>query len=54
MSPDIEELKARIVAALDVVDFLDLVGYDLPDLLNIPEIEELIEENKPQLERACR
>jgi hypothetical protein len=51
---DIEELKARIVAVLDVTDFLDLIGYDLADLVNIPEIEEQIEEAYTRIDRACR
>lgn len=52
MHDDIEELKARIVAALDVTDFLDLVGCDLAYLVEIMEDE--IEENYTRLDRACR
>jgi hypothetical protein len=54
MHDDLEELKAQIIAVLDVTDFLDLVGYTLADLVNIPEVEELIEENYSRLVRACR
>lgn len=53
-SDDFEELKARIVAILDVTDFLDLIGYDLADLVNIPEIEDQIEEAYTRIDRACR
>jgi hypothetical protein len=48
----IEELKARIVAILDVTEFLDILGYDLSDLVEV--LEEQIEENKQEFERACR
>lgn len=54
MHDNIEELKARIIAALDVVDFMDLIGYELADLVNIPDIEERIEEEYARLDRACR
>lgn len=54
MSDDLEELKSLIVANLDVVEFLDLLGFDLNDLVNIPEVEEAIEENYTRLVRACR
>lgn len=54
MSDDVEELKALIVANLDVIDFLDLIGLEMVDLVNIPEVEELIEEYKSQLHRAVR
>jgi hypothetical protein len=52
MHDDIQELKARIVAGLDVVDFLDLIGFTLADLVEV--LEEEIEENYTQLDRACR
>jgi hypothetical protein len=51
---DLEELKALIVANLDVVEFLDLIGLELVDLVNLPEVEEQIEENYSRLVRAVR
>lgn len=48
----IDELKYKIVATLDVMEFLDIIGYDLSDLVEI--LEEQIEENEAALERACR
>lgn len=54
MSDDLEELKALIVANLDIIEFLDLLGLELVDLVNIPEVEESIEENHQRLHRACR
>lgn len=54
MHDDVEELKARIIAALDVTDFLDMLGWDLAELVNIPEVEEAIEENYERFDRACR
>lgn len=47
-----DDLKYRIVAQLDVLEFLDIIGYDLADLVEI--LEDEIEENKSELERACR
>lgn len=52
MSDDIEELKTLIVANLDVIDFLDILGLEMADLVDI--LEEQIEEQRPQLIRACR
>jgi len=52
MQPDLEELKQRIAATLDVVEFLDLLGLELSDLVDI--LEEEIDENFTKLERACR
>lgn len=52
MNDDLEELKARIVAVLDVTEFLDIIGYELADLVEV--LEEQIEENHAQLDRACR
>jgi len=50
MTPDIEELKQRIVAGLDVLEFLDLLGLDLSDLVEL--LEEQIEESAPELHAA--
>ena len=46
------ELKYRIAACLDVVDFLDIIGIDIGDL--VERFEDEIEEFEEQLERACR
>lgn len=47
-----DELKARIVAVLDVSEFLDIIGYTLADLVEV--LEDEIEENEQELDRACR
>lgn len=48
-----DELKLLIAAKLDVTDFMDVMGWDLADLLdNINE--EVLEEATTQLERAVR
>lgn len=52
MLDDIEELKALIVANLDVVEFLDILGLDMADLVNL--LEEEIEKEHTRLQRACR
>jgi hypothetical protein len=49
-----DEDKALIVANLDVLEFLDILGLEVADLINIPEIEELCEEQRQELLRACR
>jgi len=46
-----DELKYLISAKLDVIDFLDIVGYDLSDLLELMEDE--IEEHRQELVAAC-
>ncbi len=48
---DIDELKALIVAKLDVMEFLDILGMDVSDLVEI--LEEEIEENYSAFRRAC-
>lgn len=52
MVDDMDELKALLVAKLDVVEFLDLLGLEMVDLVDI--LEEQIEEEYPRLLRACR
>jgi hypothetical protein len=47
-----DNLKELIVAKLDVLEFLDIIGYELADLVEV--LEDEIEENKTELERACR
>ncbi len=49
---DIEELKINIIHKLDVIQFLDILGLDLTDLVDI--LEEEIERQQSQLERAVR
>ena len=49
---NVDDLKLLIAAKLDVIDFLDIIGYDLADLLEV--LEDEIEENIPQLVSACR
>ena len=46
-----DELKELIIHNLDVVEFLDIIGYDLADL--VPLLEDEIEEYNTQLKRAC-
>jgi len=46
-----DELKELIIHNLDVVEFLDIIGYDLADL--VPFLDEEIEEFHTQLKRAC-
>lgn len=50
MTADIEELKHRIVAGLDVIEFLDILGLDISDLVEL--LEEQIEESYPELHAA--
>lgn len=47
-----DDLKTLIVHNLDVLEFLDIIGYDLADLVEI--LEDEIETNEHELRRACR
>lgn len=47
MNADIQELKHRIVAGLDVMEFLDILGLDISDLVEL--LEEQIEDAYPEL-----
>lgn len=47
----VDDLKVLIASKLDVMDFLDIIGYDLCDLVEI--LEDEIEENFSQLVSAC-
>lgn len=47
-----DDLKTLIVAKLDVYDFLDIIGFELDDL--VEELEEYVEEYREELLRACR
>lgn len=46
-----DELKLLIAARLDISEFLDIIGYDLADLLEV--LGEEIEEYKQELLDAC-
>lgn len=48
----LNELKARIVSAMDVTTFLDFLGLDLVDIIDLFDDE--IENEKERLDRACR
>lgn len=47
-----QELKYEIVKKLDIMEFLDIIGYDLSDLVDV--LEDAIEQNEEELIRACR
>ena len=47
-----DELKDLIAAKLDVTEFLDIIGYELPDILH--KFEEEISGFANELEAACR
>lgn len=49
---NVDELKDLIVAKLDVTEFLDILGYDLADIID--KFEEEIEEYEQELFSACR
>jgi len=48
----LQELKSLIAAKLDVVEFLDIIGYEMDDLVEVLENE--IEEYEEQLMAACK
>lgn len=48
---NVDELKVLIASKLDVTEFLDILGYDVGDLVEI--LEDEIEENFSRLLRAC-
>jgi len=52
MIDDLDELKALIVAKLDVTELLDILDMDVATLVNF--LDEEIEEHYTQLQRACR
>ncbi len=52
MLDDIEELKLKIIHNLDVMEFLDIIGYELSDLVEV--LEDEVEENEKELRRAVR
>jgi hypothetical protein len=46
-----DDLKARIIACLDVSDILDILGWETADLVEV--LEEYIEAQAAEFERAC-
>jgi hypothetical protein len=48
VSDAIDDLKARIVAQLDVYEFLDILGYDMQDLVDA--LHDVVVENRTILE----
>lgn len=53
MNDDIQQLKDRIATTMDVTDFLDILGWELPDLLEVLE-DQIFEEHYTRLDRAAR
>ena len=47
-----DDLKLLIAAKLDVIEFLDIIGFDLADLLE--KLDDEIEEYSQELLAACR
>ena len=50
MTPDLDELKQRIVAGLDETELLDILGLDISDLVDL--LEEQIDESSIEIKRA--
>lgn len=48
----LDDLKASIAAKLDVDEFLDVLGYELIDILD--KFDDEIEENRVAYQEACR
>jgi len=48
----VDELKDLIVAKLDVTEFLDIMGYDLADIID--KFQDEIEEYHEEYVSACR
>lgn len=46
-----DELKELIARRLDVLEFLDIIGYDMPEL--VEALNDEIEDNFEELLRAC-
>ena len=47
----IDELKTLIIHKLDVEEFLDIIGYDLSDLVDV--LQDELETNYTELLSAC-
>ena len=52
MSSQLEELKQLIIHKLDIDEFLDILGYDLSDL--VERLSDELEENYEDLIHACK
>lgn len=50
MSTALDDLKAQIVAKLDVYEFLDVLGFDMNDL--VEALHDVIVEHRTNLEDA--
>jgi len=50
MTNAVDDLKARLVAQLDVYEFLDILGYDMQDLVDA--LHDVVIENRVNLEEA--
>lgn len=48
---ELNELKLLIAARLDVTDFLDIIGYELADLLDV--LDDELENHYQELLAAC-
>lgn len=48
---DLEELKLMIASRLDVDEFLDILGFNMYDL--VEALEDEVKENYQELLRAC-
>lgn len=48
----LDELKARVVASMDITMFLDMLGFDLVDVIDLFDDE--LQENFEAFDRACR
>lgn len=48
------ELKARIVSAMDITDFLDFLGLDFVDVIDLFEDYLSDEEVQARFDRECR
>lgn len=49
---ELDDLKTLIIHKLDTTDFMDILGWDLSDLVD--KLEEEILENKEAFEEATR
>ena len=47
-----DDIKDRIIACLDVTDILDILGWEVADLIEVLE-EHIDEEQEQELLRAC-
>lgn len=49
---NVEELKELIAARLDIEEILDILGWDMPELIDV--LEEYINEKQEEFEAAVR